>query len=89
MRMLACEMCNHEHDGTRMRTDPRYNRVARILEECPHTRLGRIKLCHVCQRQIYFNGGYINYLARVTYRMARLERDRRKAANRRASQTSA
>lgn len=59
-----------------MRTDPRYTRVARMLDECPHDRRGLIELCHYCQRQIYFAGGYIKWLARVTEAMARQERNR-------------
>jgi hypothetical protein len=49
-----------------MRTDPRYTRVRSMLthEAVPRLANGGIALCHVCQRQVYFAGGFIELLVR-------------------------
>lgn len=56
-----------------MRTDPRYGRVREILnhESIPRMRNGGIKLCHCCQREIYFAGGFLELLIRRLIRCAR------------------
>lgn len=49
-----------------MRTDPRYTRVRLMLTapEVPRTLHGGLRLCHGCQRAVYFIGGFLNLLAR-------------------------
>lgn len=47
-----------------MRTDPRYSRVRAMLTDEAVPRLnGRgIALCRLCQRRVYFSGGFLNLL---------------------------
>lgn len=54
-----------------MRTDPRYNRVRAMLTapEVPTTSTGRILLCHGCQREVYFAGGFLRLLLRHLERL--------------------
>lgn len=68
---MKCELCGHDHDGTYMRTHHNGRVRGMLARECPHDRRGLIELCHVCQRQIYFAGGYILYLAKITEHLAR------------------
>ena len=56
-----------------MRTDPRYMRTRAMLtdEAVPRLASGGIALCHLCQRAVYFAGGFLELLRRQLERTAR------------------
>lgn len=56
-----------------MRTDPRYSRVRNMLtaSEVPRFLGGGIALCHGCQRQVYFDGGFLLLLTKQVRREAK------------------
>lgn len=58
--------------GTFMRTHPKYDRVRAMLvsEEVPRTPDGGIQLCHLCQRALYFAGGFLPLLVKDLRRAA-------------------
>lgn len=62
-----------------MRYDKRYARVPDMLgaPEVPRRADGYIKLCHVCQRQVYFAGGFMELLAKSLEAAARYGKWRR------------
>lgn len=49
-----------------MRTDPRFNRVRTMMldQAVPRLENGGIALCHICQRNVYFAGGFLMLLVR-------------------------
>jgi transposase-like protein len=49
-----------------MRTDPRYTRTRDMLldEAVPRLANGGIALCHLCQRSVYFAGGFLQAVLR-------------------------
>lgn len=55
-----------------MRTDPRYTRVRTMLTDVsvPRTANGGIRLCHLCQRRVYFANGFLPFLIRLVKRHA-------------------
>ena len=60
---MNCRRCNRPCDGSMMRTNTRYTRVATMLrEECPVDAEGRLEVCHRCQRDAYFANGFIALL---------------------------
>lgn len=72
---LRCVMCERPHDGVMMRTDRRYTRVRKMLrDECPHTSDGRLAICKGCQREAYFQGGFIKWLIKIVQRESRYKR---------------
>lgn len=56
-----------------MRTDPRYTRVRALItdEAIPRFKDGGIALCHVCQREVYWRGGFLELLIKQVERLAR------------------
>lgn len=56
-----------------MRTDRRYSRVRAMITDpaIPRSRDGLLRLCRVCQRDVYFAGGFIRLLARAVTDRAR------------------
>lgn len=73
--METCCICKGPCDGSLLRTDPRYHRVRDMLlaDEVPRTRFrAGIKLCHPCQRNVYFCGGFNRLLVKVLKNEARL-----------------
>ena len=65
-----------------MRTDPRYTRVRDMLNEpeVPRHQGGGIALCHSCQRQVYFDGGFLRHLTKQVRREAKAAAFRRAQA---------
>lgn len=63
--MAQCRRCGQSHDGTLVRTNPRFSRVkGMILDEAtPRSPDGRIAFCRGCQRAIHLAGGTIRLLA--------------------------
>lgn len=57
-----CRRCGKQHDGTLMRTDPRYTRVTALLAEVPRDDEGNIAFCRRCQRSVYFANGVVPLL---------------------------
>lgn len=58
---VECCICGRECDGTLMRTNPCYTRVRDMLlaDEVPRTPFRQgIRVCHQCQRAMYFAGGF-------------------------------
>ena len=49
-----------------MRTDPRYTRTRKMLldDAVPRLANGGIALCHICQRSVYFAGGFLQAVVR-------------------------
>lgn len=70
--MNSCILCGDECNGTLMRFDTRYKRVYQMLTapEVPRLRNGGIALCHTCQRNVYWRGGFLQLLAREVKREA-------------------
>jgi len=71
----TCCICKRPCDGSILRTDPRYHRVHDMLfaEEVPRTRFrAGIRLCHTCQRDVYFCGGFNRLLVKALKNEARL-----------------
>jgi hypothetical protein len=56
-----------------MRTHPAYTRVRDMLSvpEIPRTAQGGIALCHICQRSLYFAGGFLELLTERLRRIAK------------------
>lgn len=55
-----------------MRTNSRATTIDMITDPCiPRNSDGVLQLCHGCQRQVYFDGGFIRSLARRLERAAR------------------
>lgn len=48
--------------------------------EVPRHRDGGIALCHHCQRNVYFDGGFLSHLAKVVRREAKAAAFRRAQA---------
>lgn len=56
-----CAVCGKDCDGSLMRTNPRYTRVRDMLEADEVSRMmfrNGIRVCHFCQRDMYFAGGF-------------------------------
>ncbi len=62
-----------------MRYDTRYSRVYGLITDpvIPRTRSAGIALCHGCQRQVYFAGGYMRMLTQAVEQAARAAHFRR------------
>lgn len=73
--MESCCICQRDCDGSLIRTNPAYHRGRDMLlaDEVPRTRFrAGIKLCHLCQREVYFCGGFNRLLVKVLMSEARL-----------------
>ena len=55
-----------------MRTNSRFTRTRNMLndEAIPRLTTGGIALCHICQRSVYFSGGFLKLLVKVLRREA-------------------
>lgn len=78
---MSCALCGNNCNGTLMRTDPRYNRIRTMLTapEVPRLSNGGIGLCHRCQRDVYWRGGFIALLASKVKRAAHYAQCRQRA----------
>jgi hypothetical protein len=55
-----------------MRMNPRYTRTRDMITapEVPRLKNGEVALCHLCQRRIYFAGGFLQLLASQVKQLA-------------------
>lgn len=59
-----------------MRYDQRYTRTRDLITDAavPRTSWGGILLCHLCQRRVYFAGGFLELLASQVKQIAQTGR---------------